>query len=139
MRQINKIIIHCSDTPPSMDIGASEIKRWHTDKPPKGNGWSDNGYHFVVRRSGELEPGRPEDKPGAHTRGHNADSIGICLVGGRSKDGGAECNFTHRQWTTVYDLVERLTRKYPDAEVYGHNDFSNKPCPTFNAQEWWAS
>lgn len=138
MRPIDKIIIHCSDTPPAMDIGADEIRRWHTDPQPKGNGWSDIGYHYVIRRGGDVEPGRPELVSGAHTRGHNKSSIGVCVVGGRGKDGSAEVNFTHPQWAALYDLVERLTRKYPDAEVYGHNDFSSKACPSFNAQEWWA-
>ena len=137
MREIDKIIIHCAYTPANMDIGAEEIKRWHTDEPPKGNGWSDIGYHYILRRNGAVENGRPLEVSGAHTRGHNKNSIGVCMVGGKGKGGGSECNFTHQQWAALYDLVERLTRKYPNAEVYGHNDFSTKDCPNFNAQEWW--
>lgn len=139
MRPIDKIIIHCSDTPPLMDIGAAEIRRWHTDPQPKGNGWSDIGYHYVIRRNGKTESGRPEEIAGAHARGQNQSSIGVCMVGGRGKGGVAEANFTHQQWAALYGLIERLTRKYPNAEVYGHNDFSSKTCPNFNAQEWWAS
>lgn len=137
MRPIDKIIIHCSDTPSNMDIGVVEIRRWHTDPEPRGNGWSDIGYHYVIRRDGTVELGRPELVAGAHTRGQNKHSIGICVVGGRGKGGVAETNFTHQQWSALRKLVARLTQKYPDAEVYGHNDFSSKACPTFNAQEWW--
>ena len=77
------IVIHCAATKPSMDIGAAEIRKWHTD-PPRN--WDDIGYHYVVRRSGTiekpmLEVGRYLEIPGAHVANHNHESIGICLVG----------------------------------------------------------
>ena len=136
MRNITKIIIHCAATRPSMDIGAKEIREWHT----KGNGWADIGYHGVIRRDGTLESGRPMDQPGAHTSGHNANSIGICLVGGVKGDGKTpEANFTPEQWATLRRVVLDLRKKHPSATVHGHNEFAAKACPSFDVQKWLAT
>ena len=139
MRKINKIIIHAADTFPDMDIGAKEIRKWHTDPKPDGNGWSDIGYHYVIRRDGTVELGRREEIPGAHVYGHNHDSIGICLVGGKPAiAGGVSCNYTLRQWVSLQDLVSNLEGRYPHAEVVGHNNFTNaKTCPNFDVKAWW--
>lgn len=133
MRNITKIIIHCAATRPSMDIGAKQIREWHT----KGNGWADIGYHGVIRRDGTLESGRPMDQSGAHTTGQNANSIGICLVGGVKEDGKTpESNFTPEQWATLRRVVLDLRKKHPNATVHGHNEFAAKACPSFDVQKW---
>lgn len=131
MRKINKIIIHVSDSPDKLrGIGAADIKRWHTDEPPKGNGWSDIGYHYVIKRNGIVEDGRPIDRAGAHTKGHNADSIGICWVG-RNK-------FTDEQKKSMIELVNELMDEYEltPNEVKGHKEFfSGKTCPNLDMDE----
>ncbi|MDR2745683.1 MAG: N-acetylmuramoyl-L-alanine amidase [Desulfovibrio sp.] len=133
MRPVNKIIIHCAATRPSMDVGVKEIRDWHVN----GNGWSDIGYHGVIRRDGTLESGRPTDRPGAHTAGHNKDSVGICLVGGVAEDGKTpEDNFTPAQWATLERVVRDMLRKFPGATVHGHNEFAVKACPCFSVGEW---
>jgi len=132
-RQINRIIIHCSYTPPSMDIGADTIRRWHVNE----RGWTDIGYHYVIRRNGEIEEGRPVERMGAHARGNNADSVGICLVGGMAEGGGDDCNFTRQQWQAMDDLVTRLEDDFGDLAVIGHRDCDDgKTCPTFDAFQW---
>lgn len=129
MRDINQIIIHCADTPVGMDIGVEEIRRWHVE----GNGWSDVGYHWIIRRDGTLEKGRHESVAGAHVRGHNAQSIGVCMVGGKH-----DCNFTWLQWRALRALVEGLTKRYSQAAVCGHRDLDpGKACPRFDARAWW--
>lgn len=140
MRQIDRIVIHCAYTRPDMDIGAAEIRRWHTDEPPKGNGWRDIGYHWVIRRDGTIEAGRNEEIAGAHVAGHNATSIGVCLVGGMSDAAGSDCNFTRDQWRSLESLVGILVGRYPGAKVCGHRDLTTaKTCPTFDAAAWWAA
>ena len=135
MRHISKIIIHCAATRPSSDIGAAEIRRWHIE----GNGWSDIGYHGVIRRDGTLESGRPMDQAGAHTSGQNKDSIGLCLAGGVKEDGKTpENNFTPEQWKTLERVVKELVKRFPGVTVHGHNEFANKACPCFDAKAWWA-
>lgn len=130
-RQINKIIIHCSATTQDMDIGVSEIKRWHLQR-----GWSDIGYHEVIRRNGSIEEGRPAHVIGAHTKGHNEDSIGICLVGGVDNNMSAVDNFTPEQWRSLERLLTYYLAQYPKATIHGHNEFAAKACPSFNVQEW---
>lgn len=129
--KIKKLIIHAADTPADMDIGAEEIRRWHVDPKPRGNGWSDIGYHYVIRRNGEIEKGRPDTRQGAHAAGHNAGSLGICLVGGMP-----DCNYTAAQWHSLESLVTSLLAQHPGAEVIGHRDVSDKPCPMFDAVAW---
>jgi len=132
---MNKLIIHCADTFSDMDIGAKEINQWHKDR-----GWSEIGYHYVIRRSGEIEVGRPEQKAGAHVVGHNTGSLGICLVGGKARGKENPCNFTKAQWKALEGLIFDLTKKYPKAEVCGHTDLdSGKRCPTFDVKSWWYS
>ena len=63
MRKINLIVIHCSDTYARMDIGVNEIRQWHLQR-----GFNDIGYHYVIRRDGAIEQGRPIEKPGARRR-----------------------------------------------------------------------
>lgn len=129
MRDIAKIIIHCAATPADMDIGVAEIRRWHVDE----RGWRDIGYHFVIRRDGTVERGRPQAEAGAHVRGHNGDSIGICLVGGKPG-----FNFHYSQMDALVDLVLDLRDQYPSATVHGHNEFdSGKDCPCFDVQAWF--
>lgn len=132
MREINSLIIHGADTYPDMDIGKAEIDSWHRDR-----GWSSIGYHYVIRRSGDLEEGRPIDEIGAHTLGHNAESIGICLVGGKARETGLPVNYTAAQWNALLDLVALLVHRYPIKNIYGHNELTDqKTCPGFEVRGW---
>jgi N-acetyl-anhydromuramyl-L-alanine amidase AmpD len=136
MRRIDYIAIHCSATRASADVGAAEIRRWHV----KDNGWKDIGYHYVIRRDGRLEDGRPLEEVGAHVSGYNSASIGICLVGGIGADGRAENNFVPAQWETLKSLVSKLKHRFPKAVIQGHRDFPlvRKDCPCFDAKAWAA-
>lgn len=117
-RVIEYIVYHTSATA-DQDIGAKEIREWH-----KARGWRDIGYHFVIRRDGSIEKGRPLNQIGAHVRGYNSRSIGICMVGGKKTIRGWEPNYTHEQWVTAGYLATRLLEIYPDAQLKGHRDFS---------------
>lgn len=127
MRTVNKVIIHCADTPSSMDIGVNEIRHWHVDE----RGWSDVGYHYVIRRDGTIEVGRMEDVQGAHCSGQNAQSLGICLVG---RD-----EFTDEQFSSLEKLVQSIEVRYGLVEVCGHYKYSTKTCPNFSVEEWLAN
>ena len=130
-REIDTIIIHCAATKPGMDIGAAEIERWH-----RARGFFGIGYHFVIRRNGKLEEGRPIEQAGAHASGHNAHSIGICMVGGIDDNGKPQNNFTDAQWITLKSLVTSLVHKYMALKIIGHNEVSNKACPSFSVPKW---
>ena len=134
MRKINALVVHCAYTPPSMDIGAAEIRGWHVND----NGWSDIGYHYVIRRDGTVEHGRPVATAGAHVRGHNEDTIGICLIGGKSPGGKPEFNYTQRQMHALSDLLCDLRRKHSVDIIKGHRDYdTGKECPCFNVGAWF--
>jgi len=132
MRAIEKIIIHCSATPRNKDFSAEDIRDWHV----KGNGWSDIGYHFVIRLDGTIEYGRMVDKYGAHVKGHNLNSLGICYIGGMDKDMKEwEDTRTDEQKESLLLLLKTLKKFHPNAVVYGHRDFSSKECPSFDAKK----
>lgn len=131
MRAIKEIIIHCADTPEGRDDKAADIKRWHTQE----RGWSDIGYHYVIDLDGTIEPGRPLETAGAHCTGHNANSIGICYIGGCDKDMKPKDTRTDEQKAALLLLLKYLVAKYPGAKIYGHCDFAQKACPSFDAKK----
>ena len=135
IEEVRYIVIHCAATKPAMDVGVEEIRSWHLRR-----GWFDVGYHWIIRRDGTVEDGRPHDRPGAHARGVNHISLGICLVGGVAENGEPENNFTDDQWDALAGLVKGLKVAHPDAEVLGHRDLPNvnKACPSFDVREWYA-
>lgn len=139
-RKIKELIVHCSATPEGEDYTVEQIREWHTAPTPKGNGWSDIGYHYVIYRDGSIHPGRAESVSGAHTAGHNSQSIGICYIGGCPARSVRDWNYksldtrTPQQKLALVKLLRELKKKYPGAKIYGHRDFANKPCPSFDAR-----
>jgi N-acetylmuramoyl-L-alanine amidase len=135
MRKITEIIVHCSATPEGRDVSANEIDRWHRNR-----GFAQIGYHYVVRLNGVIETGRPVDKIGAHCLGHNANSIGVCYVGGYAADGHtAKDTRTAAQKQALRNLLRELLNRYPGATVHSHRDFAAKACPCFDATKEYAN
>jgi len=119
------IVVHCSASRPSADIGVKELRRIHVED----NGWSDVGYHLVIRRNGLIEAGRHLDDIGAHVAGFNSRSVGVCLVGGLYQTGVAPDDdfagvFTQEQASALRDVLYFLKGMYPSAEIVGHRDLS---------------
>lgn len=142
MRKITEIFVHCSDTPPDWMAGKSiiakvaEIRRWHIDD----NKWLDIGYHYVIDRDGGVAKGRADSVAGAHVFGHNKNSLGIVLIGGK---GGAatdnfEDHFTAAQDASLRHLLTNLQSDHPGAVVRGHNEVAARECPCFTVQDWLA-
>ena len=130
MRKIDELIIHCTATREGVDFTADDIRRWHV----RGNGWSDIGYHYVIRLDGTIEQGRPLERAGAHCLGHNQHSIGICYVGGLDESLQPKDTRTPAQKNALRYLLGRLRRLFPNATVCGHRDFAAKACPCFDAR-----
>jgi len=130
---VRHIVVHCSATQVKSDIGVKEIDRMHREQ-----GFLSIGYHFVIRRNGEVEAGRQLNQIGAHASGWNDKSIGVCLVGGIDKAGKAEDNFTYDQYATLAYLLIRLRDLFPKATIVGHRDLPNvkKDCPCFDVRKW---
>lgn len=96
-----------------------DIHRWHLN-----NGWLGCGYHYFVRKSGEIYAGRPEDAVGAHTADYNDRSIGVCAEGDYTKE-----QMPEPQKAAIIDLVQWLKSKYPNAQIKKHSDFNATACP----------
>lgn len=130
MRRIDLIVVHCSATPEGKHFSTETIRNWHVNE----RGWSDIGYHWVVELDGKVRAGRPEQRVGAHVRGYNRSSIGICYVGGMSKDMKLPKDTRSQvQRESLECLLLELKLKYPEAIIKGHRDFSTKACPSFDA------
>lgn len=143
MRKINRIVVHCSATPEGRDVTAADINKMHIAR-----GFKKIGYHYVVRLDGTVETGRKENEIGAHAKGYNANSIGVCYVGGLASDGKTPKDTrTPAQKSALKKLLHTLKQRYPDARIVGHRDLSPdtnhngkvdkwewiKACPCFDA------
>lgn len=139
MRDLNRIILHCSATKEGREYSVETIRKWHTDPRPKGRGWSDIGYHYVIHLDGSVSQGRPLDRSGAHTKGHNADTVGICYIGGIDKEGKPKDTMTPEQNKAFRMLVLSLRTLFDaNMTIHGHNEFSAKACPSFIVKEKFA-
>ena len=126
MRDIKEIIIHCSDSDNPHHNDINVIREWHLER-----GFNDVGYHYFIKHGGEIEEGRCEKVVGAHCKGRNRRSIGICLHG-RDK------SFTHLQYLSLAKLTQKLINKYnlKYADIHGHYEYSTKSCPDFRIDLW---
>ena len=131
MRLVKEIIIHCSATREEQQVSVDTIRDWHLAK-----GWNDIGYHFYVELDGTIKKGRDIDKIGAHCKGHNRNSIGICYCGGVETDGKTPKDTrTQEQKDSLLHVLKTLKAMYPEAVIYSHNEFAAKACPSFDATE----
>lgn len=125
MRDINLIVIHCSDSDHLHHDNVSAIRKWHVEE----NGWSDIGYHYFIQKSGRLNICRPISVKGAHVKAYNSTSIGVCLSGKDIK------RFTSAQLDTLDSLLLNLIRIF-DLDVFdvvGHCELDkNKTCPNIS-------
>lgn len=147
MKAIRYLVVHSAATPPDRDIGVKEIRAMHLQR-----GFRDIGYHYVIRRDGRVEKGRPDNVAGAHVSGFNSISLGVCLVGGVDAKGRPEENYTPAQYAALARLLRQLQASHPAARILGHRDLSPdkngdgkvtpnewlKACPCFDVRTWWA-
>jgi N-acetylmuramoyl-L-alanine amidase len=122
---IKWLVVHCSDTENNAIFNTSDIHCMHLNF-----GWDGIGYHKVILRTGKIENGRPEYWIGAHVKGVNKESLGVCLMG-RDK-------FTKRQFISLERLLIKWRKIYPNAKIVGHRDIGNtqKTCPNFDVIKW---
>lgn len=124
-QNIKLLVVHCSDTKNKMNINAAYIHKMHL-----GFGWDGIGYHKIILRSGKIENGRPEYWQGAHVKGKNKISLGVCLIG-RDK-------FTKKQFFSLERVISKWKTLHPSAKVVGHYQTGNtsKSCPNFDVIKW---
>lgn len=135
MRTVNLIIIHCSATREGKAYTVADIDRWHRNRGMKGI-----GYHFVVYLDGTVHSGRPLEQVGAHCKGHNNQSVGVCYIGGIAADGKSPKDTrTAEQRQGLIRLLRQLRVLFPKAAIKGHRDFAPKACPCFDATAEYAN
>ena len=120
------VVIHCSAVKPDQMSSVAQIDSWHRERGFKFG----VGYHYVIRRDGSIEAGRPEWMVGAHCVNHNKYSIGVCNEGGLDARGQPADTRTAAQKATLRQLLTDLHRRYPRAVIVGHHDLNpQKECP----------
>jgi hypothetical protein len=139
LRPVDLIVIHCSASPDGRWVDAAEIDRWHRERGFLRQGpWRARhnprlaaiGYHYVIYTNGAIATGRHPDEAGAHAAGHNARSLGLCVIG--------TDRFAPEQWRALAELLDALAARYPQARVIGHRDLPGvkKTCPGFDVADF---
>jgi N-acetyl-anhydromuramyl-L-alanine amidase AmpD len=145
-RYIKYIVIHCSATKEGQRVTEADIEQWHS-KRFKRIGGKHIGYHILIYADGTIVHTKKIEYTGQHVAGNNANSIGICYIGGLDKNGKARDTRTPRQKKALVKVLTDLKRDYPHAVICGHRDLSPdlngngiiepqeymKDCPCFNA------
>ena len=124
-QDIAYLVVHCSDTPDDAALTGCDIHQMHL-----GFGWDGVGYHRVIGRDGVVEPGRPDYWIGAHVKGFNDVSLGVCLIGRHS--------FADAQMLALETVLRDWQTTYPTAQIVGHCnfDYTEKTCPNFDVAAW---
>lgn len=129
-RFVDRVFVHCSASDNASHDNVATMRRWHTDPKPAGRGWSDCGYHLFIRKSGQLEAGRPLEKTPAAQGGNNTGTIAICL------HGLDKPKFTDAQFDTLRALCLEINNAYGGAVTFhGHREVAAKACPVFDYQD----
>ena len=125
VEDIKLLVVHCSDTEDNDKLRAIDLHKMHLNF-----GWDGIGYHKIINRCGKIENGRPEYWMGAHVKGKNDISLGVCLIG--------RYKFTAKQYLSLEKVLKKWKSLYPKAKIVGHRDTgnTNKTCPNFDVKSW---
>ena len=122
-KNIKFIVVHCSDT--DDNLKALDIHKLHLKF-----GWEGVGYNKIIENDGRIVNGRPEFWKGAHVRGYNDRSLGVCLIG--------KSRFSKSQFISLEKILIDWKKKYKNIKIIGHYEVSdcNKTCPNFDVAQW---
>ena len=131
MRNIDLIVIHCSATRCNKRYRVTALIRDHFDR------FGFTGYHYYITRNGIVYQTRHEQLVGAHAKGYNQHSLGVCYEGGLDALGKPADTRTAAQKRAMSKLIRQLKERYPNAKVVGHRDLPNvhKDCPCFDVSK----
>ena len=132
MRKIDMIVVHCSATRCDRPYPVTALIRDHDKR------FGFTGYHYYITRNGRTYQTRHEQLIGAHARGYNSHSLGVCYEGGLDANGTPADTRTPKQKRALLRLLKKLKAAHPDARIVGHRDLPNvhKDCPCFDCSEY---
>jgi len=133
-KETNYIVIHSTHTKPNSNINIRTVDEWHRKR-----GLLKVGYHYFIKRGGQIEVGRNTNDIGAHIKEHDSNSVSVCLAGGLNTRGIVAPDYTEEQLESLFVLIKTLKYMYSGAQVVGHRDLSETDCPSFDVKEWWAT
>lgn len=130
MRRIDLIVIHCSATRANCSFPVTKLIRCHAKR------FGFTGYHYYITRDGQTYQTRHEQLIGAHAKGYNQHSLGVCYEGGLDEKGCSADTRTPLQKRSLLVLLHRLKKAHPEARILGHRNLPDvhKDCPCFDAQ-----
>lgn len=120
-RKVHRVFIHCSASDYAHHDNVATMRKWHLAR-----GFNDVGYHFFIRKDGTVEYGRDIEKTPAAQKGHNLNTLAICLHGLKEE------KFTQAQFETLNKLASQIEHNYDNISFHGHCEVSKKACPVFN-------
>lgn len=128
MRTIHLIVVHCSATRCDRPFPVNALIRCHADR------FGFTGYHYYITRDGTAYQTRHEQLIGAHAKGYNQHSLGVCYEGGLDEHGRPADTRTRAQKQSLLKLLKRLKTEHPTAKIVGHRNLPNvhKACPSFD-------
>ena len=132
MRKIDLIVVHCSATRCDQHYSVRALIRDHSDR------FGFTGYHYYVTRGGMVYQTRHEQLIGAHAKGYNQHSLGVCYEGGLDTRGNPADTRTQKQKRALLALLKQLKAEHPQAQILGHRDLPGvkKDCPCFDCSEY---
>jgi N-acetylmuramoyl-L-alanine amidase len=130
-RIIKRVVVHCSDSDDSLDFGFKDVDEWHRQRGWLSPSGISCGYHYIIKRDGKIEAGRPESEVGSHCQGANSDSIGICWIGRKQMSNAQRKSLLKK----LRDICDRHNIKID--KVYGHCEMESgkaqgKTCPNID-------
>ncbi len=144
-KKLKYLIIHCSATPKDKYFDKKDILEWHCSPKPRGRGWSKPGYTDLILLDGTLQNLTPFDQDDEvdgfevtnGVRGINSISRHICYIGGMDETNQyPEDTRTTEQREVLTTYIRYMVARHPDIIIAGHNQFSNKACPSFDVPEY---
>ncbi len=143
-QRIQRLVIHCTATPPGREVSAKDIRDWHTLPEPRGRGWKQVGYTDLIHLDGSVERLVPNNEDAYvdgweitnGAKGYNSTSRHIVYAGGVDKNGTPMDTRTPKQKEALKRYVIDFHRRFPFAEIVGHNQLANKACPSFDVPSW---
>jgi N-acetylmuramoyl-L-alanine amidase len=132
-RKIRRVVYHCTATQPNATVEAI-LRYWKNSL-----GWRNPGYHIIITQDGSWTLLQDFNKLANGVEGMNSDSLHISYIGGVDRSGKPLDTRTKKQNEILEATYFLLKDKYPFLTFHGHNEFSNKACPSFNVKDWLKS